>query len=500
MKNKMMHRILCTGLALVMTLSLSACAQSQSPNDSKAPAPGKVAELLDMDKRPDAPANIPSGLEIDWNHRYTFKELEDQLKNIAEAYPDITELTSIGSSWEERELWCMKLTNEATPEDAKTPLAIVANIHGGERESASSAMYTIWWMALCSDDPYVKGLLDHYILYVIPVMNPDGYEQSFINNNRPNMHPTDRNNDGRPFSDPYTDINGDGFISTIYRGKATDTPSFDLAAFGMESSDWDKNGVLGDDPHSSSIDMNRTFNYMFNRCDIDKGIPIGNNAWGSTGKGMYMPAVEPEVEAIQRFFYANPVYAMITVHTGIQCVLYPWCYRPYDANEEIDADIPFMKETAAKMAEVFQNRTGRGFYTGSSYEDYPTSAEMIDWTYGRLGIHSYTVEVYSGGKSENGKIEDCLWENELPEPTWTFYSKEDIKNVLKLDPAALTDSDGKPLAADEGLWFYTSSADQMVNRAPDEQDIMVKGFLDCALTMIHSEPNGDGPVVPNYYK
>ena len=361
-------------------------------------------------------------------------------------------------------------------------------------------MYTAWWLTVCSGDDYVKGLLDNYIIYVIPVINPDGYEQSFINNNRPNLRPRDLNGDGVPFSDPYADIDGDGFIATIYRGKAGDEPSRKLPYFGMESPDWDGNGILGDDPRNGGIDMNRTFNYQWNRFDIETAgtdNPIGSNAWSSAGPAA---ASEPEVQAVQQFIDEHNMAALTSVHTGIQCVLYPWCYRPYDANDPKDAEIPFMKETAAKMAQVYQDYTGRGFYSMSSNEDYATSAEMIDYSFGRYNIHSYTIEVYSPGKSESGDINDCKWENNMPEAKWVFYAYDEIQEKLGLDPAAITDEDGNKLAADEGLWFYTSSSNQMVNDAPEEQDVMVRGCRDAILTMIHSEPNGAGYQNPGFYK
>ena len=48
--------------------------------------------------------------------------------------------------------------------------------------------------------------------------------------------------------------------------------------------------------------------------------------------------------------------------------------------------------TAAEMAQAFQDYTGRGFYSMSSNEDYPTAAELIDYAYGRYNIHAYTIE------------------------------------------------------------------------------------------------------------
>jgi len=90
---------------------------------------------------PGTPDNIPENLAIDWNVRYSFAQLEDQMKAIVEATPEIAAMYPIGRSWQERNLWCVELTNPAIPKEEKTGIAVMANIHGGERESASCAMY-----------------------------------------------------------------------------------------------------------------------------------------------------------------------------------------------------------------------------------------------------------------------------------------------------------------------------------------------------------------------
>ena len=441
-------------------------------------------------------AETGTEIEIDWDARYTYAELEGQLEAIAAAYPEIAQLYPIGTSFQERKLWCMELTNPEVPEEDKTGIAVLANIHGGERESAASAMYFAWWMATESASEQVQEILNSYTVYVVPVINPDGYEQSFVYNTRQNLRPRDLNGDGTPFSDPYADIDGDGYIATLYRGTADAQPDRKTqSAFGMESPDWDKNGVLGDDPRNSGIDMNRTFDYQWNRFDVDTvetGV-IGTNAWNRAGSA---PASEPEVQAVQKFLLNNEIDALATLHTGIQCVLYPWCYRAYD--ESVDSgEIPFMKEVAAKMAAAFQETTGRGFYSMSSYEDYPTNAELIDYAYGRLNIHAYTIEVYSGGKSADGDIAACKWENALPEEKWVFYDQDQLAE-LGLDVASLVDGSGEGLAEGEGLWFYTNATAQMVDRAPEDQSIMVQGCKDALMVMIDSEPSGAGYTKPEY--
>jgi len=449
----------------------------------------KINEIL-----PSEDFSIPVGLEVNWNERHTFEDFEELIDKLAEKYPQYSEKYSIGTSYQEKDLWCLEITNENKKSDKKIGIGVFANIHGGEQESAESAMYTAWWFLLNSSDEYVQNILDNYIIYVVPVINPDGYVQSFIYNNRQNLRPTDRNNDGIPFSDPYTDINGDGFIANIYKGTNDGKVG---KSIGMESLDWDENGKLGDDPRSSMIDLNRTFDYQWNRYDIEKkndGLKeIGANAWNSAGPA---PASEKEVQAVQNFLYAKPMNALVTLHTGIQCVLYPWCYRDYDDTNPKDKDIPFMAEIAEKMADVYMDSTGRNFYSMSSHQDYSTSAELIDFAFGRLNIHAYTIEVYSGGKAKEGAnfIESCTWNNELPQQTEVFYNKNELKGLgLSSDTISKLE-----LSEDEGLWFVNTDRAQMSGKAPEDQSTMVKGCKDSILIMIESESYGEGYKLPEY--
>ncbi|MGE5632067.1 MAG: M14 family zinc carboxypeptidase [Caulobacteraceae bacterium] len=416
-----------------------------------------------------APAAAEPG--INWDVRHHFSFYEDMLKGLAEQYPDIAKTYSIGHSWYERQIWCIELSSKASNVKNKTGIAVLGNIHGGEQESGESAAYTAWWLVNnYSNDKEVKKILDNYTICIVPVINPDGYEQSFVYNNRSNLRPTDNNKDGKVFSDPYKDTNGDGFIAEVYKG-AKDSAEKDRVFIGMESPDWDKNGKPGDDPKSSGIDLNRTFDYMWNRLDVDTDPQLGANSLARAGANA---ASEPEVAAVQNFLITHPVYALVTLHTGIQCVLWPWCYTP-----EPPADAKMMEGVAKEMAKAFEDTTGRRMYTKQSYDDYPTNAEMIDWAYGRLGIHAYTMEVYCGGKPvPNGTIDEvCTWNNELPGDEWIYIGDW---NGLK------------------DIWFKNTTRAQMSGLAPPEQSLMVEGAKNAILKMISSEPKGSGPKVPDY--
>ncbi len=439
--------------------------------------------------------NVPKGLEMDWTVRHHYNDYQTLFTKLNTTYPNLAEMYSIGHSYMERDLWCLEITNENKSNDKKTGIGVFANIHGGEQESGECALYTAWWLLLNSDSKYVKSMLDNYIIYVIPIINPDGYEQSFVYNNRPNLRPTDRDGDGAPFSDPYTDINGDGFISNVYIGTASQTDYKQMTSLGMESANWNHNAKLGDDPRSSTIDLNRTFDYMWNLYNVEsyntKGAKvIGANAWKAAGPAA---ASEPEVQAVQNFLAQKPMAALVTMHTGIQCVLWPWCYTAPDYSKP---GFSFMKEVGTKMAKTFAATTGRDFYAKASWEDYPTAAELIDYSWGRLGIHSYTMEVYYGGMSDTspGALDEerCAWNNKLPETTMKFYSYDQVSSVLKLSPKELG------LQANQGLWFRTTSTAQMSGKAPVDQDKMVSGAKDAILVMIESETSNDNYHVPTY--
>lgn len=419
---------------------------------------------------------------VDWTQMLTYDQMSQMLQDLHAAYPTTTSLFSIGHSWQERQLWCLELSAPMAAAKNKTGVALFGNIHGGEQQGGMGAAYTAWWLATqYGKDATATKILSKYNVYIVPLINPDGYQRSFLVNTRQNMRPTDENGVAGPFSDPRVDTNGDGMIARIYQQTTGTPPDVGTIVTGSAPAgvtqflnttvyeslgDPDHNGVWADDDFGSNVDMNRNFDYLWNFHDISVIPNLGANAWSSAGPDA---ASEPEVQAVQNFLISHRVAAETTLHTGEQSVLWPWCYSP-----DPTTDDAFMGTVSQKMAAAWSATTGRGMYTMTSYNDYPTSAELIDWTWGRLHIHSYTQEVYQGYNANNP---DTWYPRTTPPDQWIYMG----------------DWQGQ-----HSIWFRNTGSAQLQGKAVPYQDKLVAGVKDSFVVMTLSEPSGAGAIVPDW--
>ncbi len=119
-------------------------------------------------------------------HNYT--QLYDFLTKMNNQYPDMTSLFSIGKSNQGREQYGIRINTKSrapVPQnmDMNIPLPkpkfkYIGNIHGDEtvgREILIKLVETLLEQYNATN-PRIKKLLDSIDLYIIPSMNPDGYE------------------------------------------------------------------------------------------------------------------------------------------------------------------------------------------------------------------------------------------------------------------------------------------------------------------------------------
>jgi carboxypeptidase T len=289
----------------------------------------------------------------------TIDSLYAQLSQWKEQYPDIASLEAIGQSFEGRNLMVMRLTNRSTT-GFKPRFFLMANIHGRELITNEAAMAFIQRLLQgYGDDPDITWLLDYQEIEVLVSANPDGHvknEQNLSLYWRKNTH-------------PYGSC-------TLY-----------------------------------GVDLNRNSDFKWSVAGSSPD-PCAETYRGPSA------ASEPETQVVENFVRslfpdqrgsadtdAAPITTtgvLITLHSYGNLVLWPWGWTYTAAPSSVQ-----LQQLGQKLASF------NGYTPQQSVGLYPTSGATDDWSYGELGIASYTFEM---GSSSDGFYPDCSHYDALIQP------------------------------------------------------------------------------------
>ena len=236
----------------------------------------------------------------------------DQIRAIAQAHPDLVKLEVIGKSVEDRPLYALHLGRQ----DGKTrPEALIfANIHAEEAISSQVALAVA--KRLGDDDgkdPWISSLLDQTDFWIIPMLNPDGYQR---------------------------------VISTKGKG-----------------------GKIGGRRNAHGVDLNRNFPVV---PGAKSRHPLAGNH--RPNSNYYMgpsPLSEPETRALSDLIKAHHFYVSISGHSVAGKFLYPYCHSKAPAPDRPD----FIKVGEALVARQpiwkYQVENSYGWYpTLGDPDDY----------------------------------------------------------------------------------------------------------------------------------
>uniref|UniRef100_A0A914P3X7 Peptidase M14 carboxypeptidase A domain-containing protein n=1 Tax=Panagrolaimus davidi TaxID=227884 RepID=A0A914P3X7_9BILA len=116
--------------------------------------------------------------EIAKHHNYA--NMTAYLKKLAEEFPELCTLNSIGKSVEGRELWVLVISkNPKHHIPGKPEFKYVANMHGNE-VFGREALLRLAKLLLINygSNEYLTRLVDTTRIHIMPSMNPDGYERA----------------------------------------------------------------------------------------------------------------------------------------------------------------------------------------------------------------------------------------------------------------------------------------------------------------------------------
>jgi hypothetical protein len=130
------------------------------------------AKTLQLTEWKDSPSNLV--FENYHNDAALTKELQD----IAALHPDLVSLESIGKSVEKRNIWMLEISGENRSDEGLPKLLYVANMHGDEVVGRELMLYLSRHLtANYSLDSRIKNLVDHARIFIVPSLNPDGFEK-----------------------------------------------------------------------------------------------------------------------------------------------------------------------------------------------------------------------------------------------------------------------------------------------------------------------------------
>jgi hypothetical protein len=326
----------------------------------------------------------------DWVHYHNYTEITDTLAYLNETYPNAVEVFPIGQSWENRTIYCAKLTNESNTHP-KPKLFFVGYHHAAEHITAELPLYfVVQATAGFGNHETITRMLNYAEIYVVVALNVDGFEASKNNEwQRKNSRPIDEDGDGQFDEDPPDDENGNGFVEALVRRRTHIT-------IGWEGVDDDDDGRLNDD-WIGGVDLNRNYGYAWDKACESGSIDPRSERYKGLG-----PFSEPETQAIRDLALQHNFKYAVSFHSGDEVIVYPWACLT-----EPTPDDQLFREIGSDMSAS----TGANYMQAASY--LGASGIWDDWMYANRSVYSFTCEIYineSALKYSSGPTSDTLWQ------------------------------------------------------------------------------------------
>ena len=176
---------------------------------------------------------------------HSIESLADHLKTIEKKYPDICKRYSIGKSYEGRDLWFMKISDNVNEEEDEPEFKYISTMHGDEPVGMELCLRLIDYLTLnYGTKASTTALVDDLEIWIMPLMNPDG----FVHQQRYNRQGVDLNRD---FPDRVTSN-----LNTT-EGRAVETALVMNWAFAHSS-------VLSANFHTGALVVNYPYDSDFN--------------------------------------------------------------------------------------------------------------------------------------------------------------------------------------------------------------------------------------------
>jgi hypothetical protein len=284
----------------------------------------------------------PNGYE----YFHTYAEMGVVIDKAVAGHPSIAAKFSIGQSHEGRAIRAIRLTANVNGGNHGRPEVLIQGLmHGRERASSELAIHMIKVLANnygrdTTLGRRVTAILQSTVVYIIPMLNPDGGE-------------------------------------------------FDLKNGKFHK--WRKNRQPIPGSSAIGVDLNRQFGYTWNCCGGSSGKPSSQFYRGPE------PWFAPEVRAYRDFVNwridngNGKLKQILSLHSAGRLVLWPYAYTRKDVPADMRVD-----DHKAMVALGTGMAQRNGYRAKQASDLYIVDGDADDWAYGRHSIFAFTIEMARG--------------------------------------------------------------------------------------------------------
>ncbi len=287
-----------------------------------------------------------------------YANMTSKLKELAEENPTLIHLEPLGTTWEGRTIWAVKISDNVMSDEDEPEVLIMGGHHGNELPAVEIPMKFIEFLA----DSYGKNLtvtrlVDSREIWVIPMVNPDGHEYSLEGHEwRKNRRPID--------------LDGDGTIDGI------------------------------------GVDINRNYGYRWGQetdRDATSHDPTSRIYCGPA------PFSENETLAVKKLVDAHNFTVSMSFHTYGQIIYYPWG----NAEDENGSGQDVLSAMADEMGRL------SGYTPMEGRDAYPTTGDSDDWLFANKTCYPFTIEMGTDYVAPPARL-DPMFQRILPAMTYAI--------------------------------------------------------------------------------
>ncbi|MBM0225626.1 M14 family zinc carboxypeptidase [Micromonospora sp. ATA51] len=278
---------------------------------------------------------------------HDYAELTAVVNQVVADHPAIARKSSIGTSYEGRDLMAVKISDNAGTDENEPEILFNAQQHAREHLTVEMAIYLLnLFTDSYGTDSRITNIVNSREIWIVPTVNPDGSE-------------------------------------------------YDIATGSYRS--WRKNRQPNSGSSYVGTDLNRNWSYQWGCCGGSSGSTSSETYRGPSAFSA------PETQALRNFVNSRviggvqQIEANIDFHTYSQLVLWPFGYTTANTPTGMSAD------QYSTFATIGQQMAASNGYTPEQSSDlYIADGTSIDWMWAAHGIWAYTFEMYPGSATGGG--------------------------------------------------------------------------------------------------